>query len=80
MRFRLALVSFARVAQGLANILVEKCAHLKRQLDFDCKVVAVADTIKGSVMSQSGLRLDSILMRECVFHICRGAHNEGFDG
>jgi homoserine dehydrogenase len=41
--------------------LVEKRAHLKRQFDFDYKVVAVADTIKGSVMSQRGLRLERLL-------------------
>jgi homoserine dehydrogenase len=79
MRFRLALVGFARVAQGLAKILVEKRAHLRRQLDFGCKVMAVADTFNGSVMSQSGPRLDSILMKGCVFHMCRGAHDEGLD-
>jgi homoserine dehydrogenase len=61
MRFRLALVGFGRVAQGLAKILVEKRARLKRQFDFDYKVVAVSDTIKGSVMSQSGLSLERLL-------------------
>jgi homoserine dehydrogenase len=61
MKFRLALVGFGRVAQGLARILVEKRSHLKRQYDFDYKVVAVADTIKGSVMSQRGLRLERLL-------------------
>jgi homoserine dehydrogenase len=61
MRFQLALIGFGRVAQGLAKILVEKRAHLKHQFDFDCKVVAVADTVKGSVMSQSGLRLERLL-------------------
>lgn len=61
MRFRLALVGFGRVAQGLAKILVEKRAHLKHQFDFDYKVVAVADNIKGSVISQRGLRLERLL-------------------
>jgi len=61
MKFRLALVGFGRVAQSLARILVEKRSRLKRQYDFDYKVVAVADTIKGSVMSQRGLRLERLL-------------------
>jgi homoserine dehydrogenase len=61
MKFRLALVGFGRVAQSLAKTLVEKRAHLKRQFDFDYKVVAVADTIKGSVMNQRGLRLERLL-------------------
>ena len=61
MKFRLALVGFGRVAQSLAKTLVEKRAHLKHQFDFDYKVVAVADTIKGSVMDQRGLRLERLL-------------------
>ena len=61
MKFRIALVGFGRVAQSLAKTLVEKQAHLKSQFGFDYKVVAVADTIKGSVMNQSGLRLEKLL-------------------
>ncbi len=61
MRFRLALVGFGRVAQSLSKTLVEKRAHLKRHFGFDYKVVAVADTIKGSVMNQRGLRLEKLL-------------------
>jgi homoserine dehydrogenase len=61
MRFRLAFVGFGRVAQGFAKILVEKRADLKRRFGFDYEVVAVADTIKGSVMSRRGLRLQKLL-------------------
>lgn len=61
MRFRLALVGFGNVAQSFAKILVERRAHLKRQFDFDYKVVAVADSIKGSVMSHRGLHLERLL-------------------
>jgi homoserine dehydrogenase len=61
MRFRLAFVGFGRVAQGLAKILVEKRADLKRRFGFDYEIVAVADTIKGSVMSRRGLRLQKLL-------------------
>ncbi len=61
MRFRLAFVGFGRVAQGFAKILVEKQADLRRRFGFDYEVVAVADTIKGSVMSRRGLRLQKLL-------------------
>jgi homoserine dehydrogenase len=61
MRFRLVLVGFGRVAQNLAKILIEKRTRLKRQFDFDYKVVAVVDTIKGSAMRQSGLHLERLL-------------------
>jgi homoserine dehydrogenase len=61
MRFRLALVGFGRVAQGFAKTLIEKRADLRRRFGFDYEVVAVADTIKGSVLSRKGLRLQRLL-------------------
>jgi homoserine dehydrogenase len=61
MKFRLAFVGFGRVAQSLAKALVEKRTCLKRQFGFDYMVVAVADSVKGSVMNQKGLRLDRVL-------------------
>ena len=61
MRFRLALVGFGRVAQGFAKTLIEKRADLRRRFGFDYEVVAVADTIKGSVLSRRGLRLQRLL-------------------
>jgi homoserine dehydrogenase len=61
MIFRLALVGFGRVAQGFAKTLIEKRADLRRRFGFDYEVVAVADTIKGSVLSRSGLRLQRLL-------------------
>jgi len=61
MRFRLALVGFGRVAQGFAKVLIEKRAELRRLFSFDYEVVAVADTIKGSVLSRRGLRLQRLL-------------------
>lgn len=61
MRFRLALVGFGKVAQGLARVLIEKRAYLKQQFDFQYEVVAIADTAKGSVMRKSGLRLERLL-------------------
>ncbi len=61
MKFRLALVGFGRVAQSLARILIEKTPHLSREFDFDCKVVAIADATKGSVMNRKGLRLEKLL-------------------
>jgi len=61
MKFRLALVGFGRVAQSLAQILIEKTPHLRREFDFDCRVVAIADTVKGSAMNRRGLPLEKLL-------------------
>jgi homoserine dehydrogenase len=61
MRFRLALVGFGRVAQSFAKTLIEKRADLRRRFGLDYEVVAVADTIKGSVLSRRGLRLQRLL-------------------
>lgn len=61
MKFRIVMVGFGRVAQSLAKILVKKGAYLKRQFGFDYEIVAVADTVKGSVMSQRGLRPETLL-------------------
>jgi homoserine dehydrogenase len=54
MRFRLALIGFGRVAQAFAKTLIEKRADLRCRFGFDYEVVAVADTIKGSVLSRKG--------------------------
>lgn len=61
MKLRLVLVGFGNVAQGLARILIEKREHLKRNFGFEYEVVAVADTIKGSVMNDKGLDLGKLL-------------------
>lgn len=61
MKFRLILVGFGDVAQGFAKILAEKREHLRRNFGFEYEVVAVADTVKGSVMNESGLDLGKLL-------------------
>lgn len=61
MKFRLALLGFGRVAQGLAEILVKKRDQLKRDFGFEYEIVAVADIVKGSVTSKSGVDLKRLL-------------------
>ncbi len=61
MKFRLVLVGFGNVMQGLAKMLVEKRQHLRRNFAFDYKIVAVADTVKGSFMNEKGLDLGKLL-------------------
>ena len=61
MRFRIVLLGFGVVAQGLANILVTKGEYLRRNFDLDYKIVAVADSIKGSLLNNRGLDLAQML-------------------
>jgi len=57
----LAFIGFGTVGQGLANILVDKKAHLKREYGFEFKVVAVSDIKKGSILNEDGLDLEKLL-------------------
>ena len=61
MRFRVVLLGFGVVAQGLANILVTKGEYLRRNFDLDYRIVAVADSIKGSLLNNRGLDLAQVL-------------------
>jgi homoserine dehydrogenase len=61
MEFRIAFIGFGVVGQGLAEILVEQKHILKERYDFDFKVVAISDTMKGSVFEAKGLDLEKLL-------------------
>ncbi len=58
---RIVLIGFGTVGQGLAEILLEKAADLKRQHGYEAKVVAVSDKMKGSVHDPAGLDLAKLL-------------------
>ena len=61
MEFRIAFIGFGVVGQGLAEIFVEQEASLKENYDFNFKVVAISDTMKGSVYDENGLDLKNLL-------------------
>ncbi len=61
MKFKLALIGFGTVGQGLCEILLNKKAHLKEKYDFDWQIVAVSDKLKGSVYCPSGLDTEKLL-------------------
>ena len=61
MEFKIAFIGFGVVGQGLAEILVEQKTLLNKLYDFDFKVVAVSDTMKGSVYDENGLDLKNLL-------------------
>jgi homoserine dehydrogenase len=61
MDFKLAFIGFGVVAQGLTEILLEKKDMLLKKYDFNYTIVAISDTIKGSVYDENGLDMERIL-------------------
>ena len=55
MQYKLALIGFGNVGQGLAQILRDKHASLAQQFGADFTIVAVCDLLKGSVCDPNGL-------------------------
>jgi len=54
MEYRLALIGFGNVGQGLAEILSEKTALLREKFDVDIRIVAICDLYKGSIADPDG--------------------------
>ncbi len=58
---KIALIGFGTVGQGLCEILRDKKNELKQKHDYDWKIVAVSDVMKGSVYCNEGLNVDKLL-------------------
>ncbi len=61
MKYKLALIGFGTVGQGLCEILINKKTELKENHDLDWEVVAVSDLLKGSVYCPDGLNVNQLL-------------------
>lgn len=59
--YRLALVGFGNVGQGLVQLLITKATELEAKYQFNAKVVAVATLRKGSLYHPDGLDLAALL-------------------
>ncbi|MBX3085331.1 MAG: homoserine dehydrogenase [Anaerolineae bacterium] len=59
--YRLALIGFGNVGQGLAQILLKKGELLERRYGFKASIVAVATLRKGSLYHPTGLDLQALL-------------------
>jgi homoserine dehydrogenase len=55
MQYKLALIGFGNVGQGLVQILRDKGAELTQQFGAEFKIVAVCDLLKGSACDPNGL-------------------------
>ena len=58
---RIAFIGFGVVGQGLAEILLEQRKELSDRYDFNFQVVAISDTMKGSVYDEKGLDLQKVM-------------------
>ena len=58
---RLLLIGFGTVAQGLAELLLEKDKELREKYSLDLKVVGISDMLKGSAYASDGIDLAKAL-------------------
>jgi homoserine dehydrogenase len=61
MTHKIALLGFGVVGQGLAEILQDKSESLRSGFNFDAKIVAISDVMKGSLYDPKGLDLSLAL-------------------
>ena len=61
MKRNIALVGFGTVGQGLCEILIDKEKQLKTDYDFEANIVAISDTLKGSISCKKGLDIQQCL-------------------
>lgn len=59
--YRLALIGFGNVGQGLAQIISERGDLFRQTYNLDLKIVAVSDLIKGSLYDPGGLNPAALL-------------------
>ena len=53
-RYRLALIGFGTVGQGLARILADRGPDLVRRYGLDVRITAISDTNRGSIHAANG--------------------------
>ena len=61
MDYRLALIGFGNVGQGLAEILSTKASLLREKFDADIRIVAICDLYKGSIADANGFDPQALL-------------------
>ncbi len=61
MEYKLALIGFGNVGQGLAEILSQKTSLLLEKFDVDIRIVAICDLYKGSIADPDGFDPQALL-------------------
>lgn len=59
--YKLAIIGFGNVGQGLASILAQQQAYLKSDCGVDIRIVAICDPLKGSLANPDGLDPQQLL-------------------
>lgn len=61
MEYKIGLIGCGTVGQGLLEILSEKNEFLNDTFDFEVKVVAICDKLKGSLLIPEGIDIEKLL-------------------
>ncbi len=61
MKYRLILIGFGVVGQGITEILISKKDFLKQKYGFEYEIVAISDLLKGSIANPKGLDPQKLL-------------------
>jgi len=61
MEYKIGLIGCGTVGQGLLEILDRKSEHLRDAYDFEARLVAVSDKLKGSLLVPEGIDIRKLL-------------------
>jgi len=61
MLYKIGLIGCGTVGQGFLEILNEKKEFLKKNYNFEAKIVAISDKLKGSIIEPEGINLTKLL-------------------
>jgi len=61
MEYKIGLIGCGTVGRGLLEILLKKDEYLKDKFDFEAKIVAICDKLKGSLLIPDGINLKKLL-------------------
>ncbi len=61
MEYKIGLIGCGTVGQGLLEILESKREHLRDAYDFEARLVAVSDKLKGSLLIPEGIEIPKLL-------------------
>jgi len=80
MEYKIGLIGCGTVGQGLLRIFLEKNDYLRNKLNFEPKVVAICDKLKGSILVPEGINLRKLLelldQGQKINEYLEGKHNE----